>query len=51
MDGLVQEGMRMEYAQPLFSLKESRSADGGDTCERDQTSNKTVKNVPYCSGK
>ena len=45
VDVLVQEGMRMDYAQPLFPFEESRSHDGGSVCERDQTANKTVKNV------
>ena len=45
VDVLVQEGMRMDYAQPPFSFEENRSPDGGDTCERDQTANKSVKNV------
>ena len=45
VDVLVQEGMRMDYAQPQFPFEESRSLDGGGVCERDQTANKTVKNV------
>ena len=45
VDVLVQEGMRMDYAQPLFPFGEGRSEDGGAVCERHQTASKAIKNV------